>query len=1699
MKLIRIFLRFLINLRKRIFATNFPTIFPTIFYKLKELGDILINSIKNRLINIISYTFLGIIIFFFIGDIKILDMIQIFIFSIFSFAISMFILDNFKFSNIKFINFLQRFVIMNCFLILIGLILYLFDISILPTILCEGESDSLAENSESENNNEDKNNKDVLRVSTTTENKDEEYYNFKIKKDLVDKIVNNSKDLGKTAITEIAPNLGVGSATGAAAAAAIKYTSGMSAGPRVALVGGIALATASGMTVGIELGKAAVRNHITADEIDAPESSEGRTSPSNIDGGFIHSVLDENEIPLIIMVNGLCYFNYIEFTLILSLFSLLIRKYLIIPWLRAAFGPGGKLKRFIFYLKKKKIKNKEVESINDENVSLSLNKALNIGDKSLDYLMVFIFICLILIKFINIYYSLELAENIDSYIKVYNHMHNKSMLLLLSINTYVPLKNPLGLRAKAGEYIVWPRLGKVVPRAKNKLLSPPNSTGPVGNPPPTPNSCGPLGKKKNININIKYPLSILKIYSLKKSLPLKSHSFMRPFVRDKTYKPLAFKFQAFKLLLCPWTESRAMVKFQFFTFNLSLFYFQPLLLLLLSCRTDGGKAGRVRGLFTIIIWVGIMAVVAFVVVASSQITSDFILFPAEVSCCSSVLLAVPPKFLIASQNTSNSEIKHKYQLIKVTVPFNELSEIKFIKLLMLNLKLNSLNTILFQYNEYSTFTNLMLGPQVGIVVKETHDIAYYRRLFEHYIEKLEILMSLYMVDTPDFIVIHLKELLVDDSIKIGQMSKIELPKRLITVSETKTKFNNKMLPLTLDEKHFGNLLQDSIKAEYLNKIINYLQNNILLLNNSADNKSNLSTSPSASPLWGNGGPAENRGNIKEDLDLNNIAVQLKNERLQIAFLKEVLESNRFKVYLSKNKLYLIISYLTNKFDYNRIVFHNKTGKLLFCSKDSFNNENLAFLQTDTRKHFVRECGNLSVALNKDYDIELLIKQINLPPIKYTEHNKFINPESNLSRSKQSKPIPTRNPKFGVFDIETFIDKSSDGVSYSRVYALGFCTCMGDPSLYYLIDYFDNTLESSNKLVIKCIDDMLIPEFNNYIFYAHNFGRFDAIFLHKILLDYNLSAETENQYKIVPLYRDNKMIRLEVLKTINSNIIKITFVDSYNILNNSLEKLCNDFSVTTKKGIFPYLFVNKDNLEYIGPTPDISFYNSNVNVELYNKNKVSNWSLKTETLKYLKRDLLSLLEILEKFQEFLWLDHNIELTEGLTIASLAKTKFMRYYLKDSKIPLINSNNLFQFIYGSYYGGITEVYRPHGKNLTYTDINSLYPFAALNPMPGLNCKWLESYNSEGLELSNLFGVFYAKVVTNDQYLGLLPVRTKSGLIFPQGKFDGIWTTVELEMAKAHGYQITVIKGLHFNKVDSPFKEYVEELSTQKDILQGSPRQIVKSLLNNLIGRFALNFVKPITKTVTKTELDYLLATKEIKTFKEINENNYLITYIPIVNKEICESHNLDYHKVILNEKNSRATSNLAAFLDVSIVVASFVTAYARIYMHNIKLAILKVGGKIYYSDTDSIVTDLTLERLNEELPDKIGNKLGQLKLEYLVEEAYFISNKTYFLFTYDGQEIKKAKGISPESLSKSDFEAMYLKSQSVQGKKTSSNISYNKGSVLLQTKEITIDWNSFKKREKIFESNLWLDTRPLYIDTLTKSITKYKPFYLIPKYS
>jgi DNA polymerase type B, organellar and viral len=290
--------------------------------------------------------------------------------------------------------------------------------------------------------------------------------------------------------------------------------------------------------------------------------------------------------------------------------------------------------------------------------------------------------------------------------------------------------------------------------------------------------------------------------------------------------------------------------------------------------------------------------------------------------------------------------------------------------------------------------------------------------------------------------------------------------------------------------------------------------------------------------------------------------------------------------------------------------------------------------------------------------------------------------------------------------------------------------------------------------------------------------------------------------------------------------------------------------------------------------------------------------------------------------------------------------------------------------------------------------------------------------------------------------------------------------LKFAKENGYEIKVKKGYNFNKVEGVFTEYVNELYQLKSNSEGAEKAINKSLLNNLLGRFGMNIIKPITKTVNKEELDFILSTREVKSFHEITKNDFLVTYLPIINEQICSEHGLDFIKVLLHNNNPNIEKNIDVFKDVSIAISAMITSYARIFMNKIKLLILKSGGKIYYSDTDSLVTDIDLNIIDSKL---VGKGLGQFKLEHLIKEGYFISNKTYCLVLHNGKTIIKTKGVLNESLTLEDFKTMYFLSSNVSGVKRYTKKNYTKGFVSIIEKEVTLSNDAYKKREKVFNKD------------------------------
>jgi hypothetical protein len=128
---------------------------------------------------------------------------------------------------------------------------------------------------------------------------------------------------------------------------------------------------------------------------------------------------------------------------------------------------------------------------------------------------------------------------------------------------------------------------------------------------------------------------------------------------------------------------------------------------------------------------------------------------------------------------------------------------------------------------------------------------------------------------------------------------------------------------------------------------------------------------------------------------------------------------------------------------------------------------------------------------------------------------------------------------------------------------------------------------------QCFKDM----FDNcidHIIYAHNLSSFDAILIIKVLY---------KNYKVNPFFKDNKILNLIITKKIkNKNgktkTLKFKFRCSLVLLPASLISLIKSMSIDTPKLVFPYEFVNKDNLEYKGLVPSYKYFEDQLNYEEY---------------------------------------------------------------------------------------------------------------------------------------------------------------------------------------------------------------------------------------------------------------------------------------------------------------------------------------------------------------------------------------------------------------------------------------------------------------------------------------------------------------------
>lgn len=179
----------------------------------------------------------------------------------------------------------------------------------------------------------------------------------------------------------------------------------------------------------------------------------------------------------------------------------------------------------------------------------------------------------------------------------------------------------------------------------------------------------------------------------------------------------------------------------------------------------------------------------------------------------------------------------------------------------------------------------------------------------------------------------------------------------------------------------------------------------------------------------------------------------------------------------------------------------------------------------------------------------------------------------------------------------------------------------------------------------------------------------------------------------------------------------------------------------------------------------------------------------------------------------------------------------------------------------------------------------------------------------------------------------------------------------------------------------------------------------------------------------------------------------------------------------------------YSNVSIGIASAITAYGRIIMSKFKN---HPDFNLYYFDTDSIVVDINPDQLNKLFPNIIGDNMGQLKLEHVINKAVFLAPKCYYLELENGDKVAKIKGLSQAQLdlSLNDFVNLLNKNSSLALKqevwvknKSDANIS-----ILEQTYTLT---HNTSKRVNIY--NVYgdlIDTGPISVNNSPEDIINMK---------
>jgi hypothetical protein len=576
-----------------------------------------------------------------------------------------------------------------------------------------------------------------------------------------------------------------------------------------------------------------------------------------------------------------------------------------------------------------------------------------------------------------------------------------------------------------------------------------------------------------------------------------------------------------------------------------------------------------------------------------------------------------------------------------------------------------------------------------------------------------------------------------------------------------------------------------------------------------------------------------------------------------------------------------------------------------------------------------------------------------------------------------KRAPKRK-RFCTFDLESK-DGPTQLAGFTRPFMAGFYDGVKYRAFYDTLpmsrrpwDIAQRTwkeahLEKRHGCIDKLCRTMFQNDLSGAVFYAHNGGTFDHLFILPWLARHRHEGYS---FTVIPVQSTIQAVRVE--RKIGKKRLQWTLLDSMRLLPMSLEKAGKAFGLGSKDDL-----------------------------------PLDTHELDKAWREYNGRDVKLLYEVLERLHDLV--EKKLGGEVGITAPATSMKIFRKKYLKKAiprhahwpECKSVECRGCFhEWVRRSYHGGRTELFELEGDDVRYFDINSSYVYALTQLMPvgnrmvthgGIDWSMCVSRGGEWIG----FAECTVRIPT-DCPVPPLPYKREEGgkLLFPTGTFKGVWDTSELNLLfddHVKG-EILSVGRVVWIKGEYSHREMMLDLwalrdKTKPDYSEGLDA-LGKLFGNGHYGKYAMD--------PEKEQIAYARADVE-RVDEEGRTTCLLCTHVAMADGVFCK----DCHgSKVAGENPDGDVWYQKKRVDAPYIIpqiASHVTALARIRLWHYDIMAHDRGGKLFMNDTDSIVCNVNLPT---------GKGLGELKDEYpriegdplhfigLQPKAYLLERKTPF---------------------------------------------------------------------------------------------------------